>query len=230
MRPFLKTGRFPDLEQEFLLEYPGADKESNPDIVVAFGGDGTLFHLVKEFRHLNVPFFVIAAGTVNFLTNKVEDLKLNPEIKKVSLMKCTIGNEIHYALNDVVIGDNIMDYNHFVIKTENEIYKTSGMGLCISSIIGATAFNKNNNGKIISLYDDEILSLTSVVCNKTIRRLCSSIEIFIDKEMEQRATPKIYLDGKTKVLDFKDIKIELDGEIQLAFNNVRDLNLKRLNS
>ena len=79
-------------------------------------------------------------------------------------------------------------------------------------------------------YDDEILSLTSVVCNKTIRRLCSSIEIFIDKEMEQRATPKIYLDGKTKVLDFKDIKIELDGEIQLAFNNVRDLNLKRLNS
>ena len=209
MRPFLKTGRFPDLEQEFLTKYPGADKESNPDIVVAFGGDGTLFHLVKEFRHLNIPFFVIAAGTVNFLTNKVEDLKLNPEIKKVSLMKCIIGEEIHYALNDVVIGDNIMDYNHFVIKADNEIYKTSGMGLCISSIIGATAFNKNNNGKIISLYDDEI---------------------FIDKEMEQRATPKIYLDGKTKVLDFKDIKIELDGEIQLAFNNVRDLNLKRLNS
>lgn len=182
---------------------------------------GPLFYLVKEFRYLNIPFFVIAVGTVNFLTNKVEDLKLNPEIKKVSLMKCTIGDEIHYALNDVVIGDNIMDYNHFVIKVGNEIYKTLGMGLCISSIIGTTAFNKNNNGKIISLYDDEILSLTSVVCNKTIRRLCSSIEISIDKELEQRSTPKIYLDGQTKILDFKDIKIELDGEIQLVFNNKR---------
>lgn len=43
MRPFLKTGRFPDLEKEFLTKYPGADKESNPDIIVAFGGDGTPF-------------------------------------------------------------------------------------------------------------------------------------------------------------------------------------------
>lgn len=61
------------IDSFFKEHYPETLTCKSPDFILVSGGDGSMLHAIQDYIHLNVPFFGIAAGTLNFLMNKIEN-------------------------------------------------------------------------------------------------------------------------------------------------------------
>jgi len=218
--------------------YPGMLTEEAPEILLVAGGDGAMLHSIRENISLRIPFFGKALGTFNFLLNRFDDDEcilnglLNDTLKLFSFKTSAIdvfynGESIGQAVNDVIIGDNLMGYHTFWISTENgdfSNFEIKGSGLCISTTIGSTAFNYNNNGQILPL-DSDLLSVTGVVCNRYLNDIIPFQEITI-----KGTGGRVYLSNSSELSLEKDAVLTLKrGEdIEILFLDRQEF-LKRRN-
>lgn len=63
---------------------------------------------------------------------------------QVDILKKDMQKEIKYAINDVVVGGNVLDYFKFYINgptTKEEFY---GTGVMVSTAMGSSAYWLNN--------------------------------------------------------------------------------------
>ncbi len=222
--------------------------ETIPELLVVAGGDGALLHAIQEHNKLQVPFFGIAGGTLNFLMNPTDDIKklfgrlkkenvALTEIKttsiKVSVLKET-GKKIFagYAINDVVIGSTIMGYHHFVLNSEDgsfSDFEISGSGICVSTDLGSTGYNFNLGGSILPL-GSSLWSINGVVCNRFLEDILTiqKLEI-VSKSI--REPEIIYIDGIKKEIEVKQndkIILEKGQTIRIAFLDKSDFINRRL--
>ncbi len=99
-----------------------------------------------------------------------------------------------------------------------------GSGICISTAIGSTAFNFNNNGRILPL-DSNLLSITGIVCNRFLNDIIPFQEIHIKSN-----GAKIYLTNvESKVLEEGDELILKKGsQIEIGFLNRKEFLERRI--
>jgi len=208
-------------------EFPEFLKEKNPDLILVAGGDGALHHAVQKHYHLNVPFLGKACGTLNFLMNEFNDEdgildrliknKIFPSIYSFRNIAVSLnGQEIGEAVNDVIIGKSIMNYFKFNLTTKDkslENFEVRGSGICMSTVIGSTAFNFNNNGNVLPL-DSDLWSLTGVVCNRHLNDLIKPQKIEIES-----SGGKVFLSGieKTELTKNDSLTLKKGSIVQLAF-------------
>lgn len=174
-------------------KFPNLLTEENPDIYLVAGGDGAMLHSIHNTIDSNIPYIGKAMGTFNFLMNKFDDDekaitdiledRVNLEIFNSYAIEAYLdGKKLGEAANDVILGEKLTGYHTFKISTENgdfEDFEIKGSGLCISTAIGSTAFNFNNNGRILPL-DSSLLSITGVVCNRYLNDIIEYQEIKIE--------------------------------------------------
>lgn len=241
------------IEKVFLKHFPNALHETNPDVLVPVGGDGTVLHTVKHYGHLELPIFAIANGTLNFIPNHEEHWDLyfeelkngnrTIEVETTFLMKIEI--ESHngekrefFAVNDIVFGNGIMDYFHFILNSTDSAFKDkkiSAGGLCISTPLGSTAFHYNNNGTIVVSLNLPVFGLTTIVPNKKdkINRMLKADKVFSVKLTEnQRDKCLLFIDGKTEIVPFgigDTVSITKGKDIVFYFSNLTEFETKRLN-
>jgi len=228
-----------NIDLEVKDKYPDMIKEKDPDIIIVSGGDGALLHAIQDYNYLNIPFFGIANGTKNFLMNKCENFS-SIEFNSLDIIEAhSIQIQVKrprsngskkiildtIAINDVVIGSKIMDFNKFSINGFNdENLSIKGMGLIFSTAIGSTAFFYNNGGKIIEDISSNTIGFASIVAENvksfnTHISIKNEIWVKIDSD---RSTPFIFIDGEAKVMELKqnDLICITSGEtIKLAFND-----------
>lgn len=70
------------LDEVFKTKWPETLTCKDPDIIFVAGGDGGMLHAIQDYMHLNVPFFGIASGTLNFLMNNIDYLSDPMELIK----------------------------------------------------------------------------------------------------------------------------------------------------
>jgi len=199
-------------------------KTKNPEIIIVSGGDGSLLHAMQNYWSYNVPFLGIAAGTKNFLMSDfsleeiIEIAKMSKKefTKKYSLittrsMKVLVNrvksngekNIIFssVAFNDIILGGSVMDFNKFSIR--NGIIK--GMGILISTPLGSTAFNANNNGEIIRNLSSKKKIFSTLVSENNFKQIIKKIPKI--KILSERNNVSLYVDGTTKIftLKYRDI-------------------------
>jgi NAD+ kinase len=191
--------------------FPEVIDEKNPEMFYVIGGDGALLHAHTNNSGAGIPYFGKGFGTLNFVMNNFENDfevldglltdEIKPQIIETVAIKVKIekknGKKIKkVAINDVVIGDNIMDWHEFIINSERGAFKNlylKGTGLCLSTPLGSTAYNINNGGKVLPL-DSDMWSITGVACDHRINELMmpQNIDITINSN---RHKPIIYIDG-----------------------------------
>ncbi len=212
--------------------------------IIAKGGDGTLLKAISKYNHLNLPFYGIAAGTVNFLMNSSKDTTDQRKLKFTRLkVEITYKDYINvddlakpldrynlktstcYAFNDIVIG-NFNAWINFDCKHDTDILgKFSGSGLIISTAQGSTGINRNNSGVILPLSSKD-LSITGMQCNRSINYVLEPEDINI--YCNSRDSVKVAIDGNSNIIEnVSSIKISKGDTTTLIFNNYSEFKRKR---
>ena len=170
-----------------ILEY----NESEPDLIISIGGDGTMLHALHEYFHLvdQVYFIGVHTGTLGFYTDYqadeidelVADIKKGEyTINKRSVLDVQVvdqnGTSQYYALNEMRIENPHYTQVLHVYINEEHLETFRGNGLCISTPSGSTAYNKSLGGAVIHP-DLEVMQLSEVagIQHNAYRSLGSSI-------------------------------------------------------
>ncbi len=197
------------------------------DILISFGGDGTLLSTVRKSFHINKPILPINGGTLGFLAGLntkdlhkfIKDLidgKFKTEKRKI--LRINYNNSVHFALNDLLITKpervkmskiHVYVDNH---EKNSRDYLNSyyGDALIISTPTGSTAYNLSSGGPILHPEMSSYI-LTPIAPHSLTQRpivLAYWIDIFV--ELEEDGI--IVIDGQ-KIINIKEkkgIKISID--------------------
>jgi len=246
-----KDKRVKEVNHLVKKEFPNMLTEKHPDIIFVSGGDGAMLHTIQSLSHLNVPFFGQAMGTFNFLMNNIDIEKLRETIKKIqndelvfnkictSKIKVQTYSEsskkykdIGSAVNEVVIGSDVMGYHTFCLNSEDKTFtnfEIKGSGLCISTDLGSTGYNFNLGGDILPL-GSNLWSLSGIVCNRYLKDILQIGELEISC-LCKKSSATVFLDGIDKKVNLKQndkVILKKDGEITLYFLDKESFLSKRL--
>ena len=149
-----------DYKNDSLTSLSHEEFSSKADLVIVFGGDGTLLGSARRYLKFNIPILGINMGTVGFLTDiKIEDFEIvikdiidgNCKIEERNLVSATFNNTTVYGLNEIVIHSGaytqLMRYRLSV--NEKVVYEQRSDGLIIATPTGSTAYALSAGGPII---------------------------------------------------------------------------------
>jgi len=130
------------------------------DLIIVFGGDGTLLNSARKYLDYEIPILGINMGRVGFLTdikvdnfeNSLSDiLDGNYVIEERNLVSANF-NETHlYGLNEVVIhsGSYAQLMRYQLSVNDKIVYEQRSDGLIVATPTGSTAYALSAGGPII---------------------------------------------------------------------------------
>lgn len=142
-----------------------SEKNEACDLIVVFGGDGTVLTAVSRAIGSGTPILAINTGTLGFLTS-FEENEIGLAAKKIrdgelafserSLLEISCGNgNTAYALNDAVIERTSSSESRAVIAKlgveidGNPVYTLGADGVIVASPTGSTAYSLSAGGVIL---------------------------------------------------------------------------------
>ena len=130
------------------------------DLIIVFGGDGTLLNSARKYLDYEIPILGINMGNVGFLTDiKVDNfehslseiLNGNYIIEDRKLVSAKF-NDVHiYGLNEIVIhSGSYAQLMRYQLTVNNRIvYEQRSDGLIVATPTGSTAYALSAGGPII---------------------------------------------------------------------------------
>ncbi|MEC8218581.1 MAG: NAD(+)/NADH kinase [Pseudomonadota bacterium] len=132
----------------------------NIDLLVVFGGDGTLLNSARQYLEYEIPILGINMGNVGFLTDiKVENFHISMQeildgsyqVEERNLVSANFNDNHLYGLNEVVVHSGayaqLMRYRLNV--NDKVVYEQRSDGLIIATPTGSTAYSLSAGGPII---------------------------------------------------------------------------------
>ena len=130
------------------------------DLIIVFGGDGTLLNSARQYLDSQIPILGVNMGNVGFLTDLSVDnfettiaeiLSGNYKIEERNLVSAKFGDNHLYGLNEVVIHSGayaqLMRYR---LSVNNKVvYEQRSDGLIVATPTGSTAYSLSAGGPII---------------------------------------------------------------------------------
>ncbi len=185
------------------------NKIAKADLILVFGGDGTMIGSVRSLYSLNIPFLGVNSGTVGFLTDlsiskitnltdilKGQYIKENRSIFEAS----TSSNRKEIFLNEVVIhSGSVTKMIEFELSIKNQvIYNLKADGIIISSSTGSTAYSYSGGGPIISPKLDalSLLPMFSHSSSSHSLLLSNKEEVTVKIKNKNTDSIQIFMDGK----------------------------------
>ena len=163
----------PHFELPRNVVYDDIDSEmQNTDVLVCFGGDGTLLHAAKLAYNYNTPILGVNMGSVGFLAElEHSELKklavlAKQDYKTEERMMLSVslfheGHEIYsdLALNDVAITKGaVARVVDMTICSDGEVISAiSGYGVVVSTPTGSTAYSLSAGGPIVEPTAENII-------------------------------------------------------------------------
>ena len=147
------------------LRFHKLDRElQNTELVICFGGDGTILHMAKAATRHGVPILGVNIGTMGFMA-ELESTELDKlallatddfKIDSRMMLDVTVqrDRDIIYhdiCLNDVVITKGaIARIVHLSVRCDGvEAMECGGDGIIIATPTGSTAYNLSAGGPIV---------------------------------------------------------------------------------
>ena len=196
------------------------------DLLISFGGDGTLLDTVTMIKDSNIPVLGINAGRLGFLANitqedidlavkalKNKDYKLDHrsllKVKSKTLSEVKTSN---FALNEITVhkkdSSSMLKIDAFL---DNEFLNSYWAdGLIISTPTGSTAYSLSCGGPIISPGSNNFVITPVSPHNLNLRPMVVGDQVVIRLRAESRES-KFLL-----TMDSRSITIENNEEILIS--------------
>ena len=206
------------------IRFHRLDREiQNTELVICFGGDGTILHMAKTATRKNVPILGVNIGTLGFMAElESTELELlaklaNDEYTLDKRMMLDVivqrDRDIIYhdiGLNDVVITKGaVARIAHLAVKCDGvEAMQCGGDGIIVATPTGSTAYSLSAGGPIVEPEARNIL--VTPICAHDVMSRCmvASDKRTITVELIQNARRNAYLSvdgGKSLRLNMGDV-------------------------
>ena len=147
------------------IRFHRLDREiSNTELVICFGGDGTILHMAKTATRRNVPILGVNIGTLGFMAElEASEMDMLAKLAKdeysvdtrmmldvvVQRDRDIIFHDI--GLNDVVITKgSVARIAHLGVKCDGvEVMECDGDGIIVATPTGSTAYSLSAGGPIV---------------------------------------------------------------------------------
>ena len=136
------------------------------DVLLVFGGDGTLISVARRMIKKTIPILGINMGQLGFLTeikkNEIfEQLSLvikgKFELSQRALLECTLKRKGKTLIKAPVVNDIVLSkgsiariFDLKILCDGKEVTQFKGDGLIVSTPTGSTAYNLASGGPIVS--------------------------------------------------------------------------------
>lgn len=178
------------------------------DMLICFGGDGTILHAAKDAASHNIPILGVNMGSVGFMAEleegELDQLALIPQRKytldkrmmlQVRLLR---GKQVVFeelALNDAVISKGSIARVVELDVAADGVHtcRLSGDGVVVATPTGSTAYSMSAGGPIIEPSSDTLVVTPVCAHQLTARSIVMSSERTITVQMPKRSKKSVYL-------------------------------------
>ena len=217
------------------------DKElPHAEMVVCFGGDGTILHMAKAATRKGIPILGVNIGTMGFMA-ELENTELN-ELARLAEGKYSIDSRMmldvsvqrdrdiifhDIALNDVVVTKGaVARIVHLEVKCDGmTAMENGGDGVIVSTPTGSTAYSLSAGGPIVE--PDARNFIITPICAHDVGSRCivTSDKRVITVEMVKNARRNAYLSvdgGRAFRLNMGDIATVKKSHLETKLVRLKD--------
>lgn len=191
------------------LRFSRLDRElPNADMVICFGGDGTILHMAKAATRHNLPILGVNIGTMGFMA-ELESTELD-QLSRLSKGDYTLDKRMMLDLS-VLQGDKVLFHDlclndavvtkgaiarvvHLSVKCDGvQAMEFGGDGIIVATPTGSTAYSLSAGGPIVEPEANNIL--VTPICAHDVGSRCmvASEKRVITVELTRNARRNAYL-------------------------------------
>jgi len=223
------------------IRFHRLDREiSNTELVICFGGDGTILHMAKTATRRNVPILGVNIGTLGFMAElEASEMELLTKLAKdqytvdtrmmldvvVQRDRDIIFHDI--GLNDVVITKGaVARIAHLGVKCDGvEVMECDGDGIIVATPTGSTAYSLSAGGPIVEPEARNML-ITPICAHDVMSRcMVASDKRTVTVELVQNARRNAYLSvdgGKSIRLNMGDVTTIKKSNLETKLIRLKD--------
>lgn len=200
------------------------DRElGNADLVICFGGDGTILHIAKAATRRGLPLLGVNIGTMGFMaeleSTELDKLKLLAEgkysIDNRMMLDVTVQREREIIFHDICLNDAVVTKGavarivHLAVNCDGiQAMECGGDGVIVSTPTGSTAYSLSAGGPIVEPEAESII--ITPICSHDMASRCivASGKRVITVGMTSSSRRNAYLSvdgGKTLRLNMGDV-------------------------
>ena len=206
------------------LTFARLDRElTRADVIICFGGDGTILHMAKTATRHNLPILGVNIGTMGFMA-ELEASELH-ELARLATDDYTIDSRMmldvcvqrdrdiifhESGLNDVVITKGaVARIVHLRVSCDGiEVMECGGDGVIVATPTGSTAYSLSAGGPIVEPEAHSILVTPICAHDMASRCIVASDRRVIQVELTRNARRNAFLSvdgGKSLKLNMGDV-------------------------
>ena len=223
------------------LRFSRLDRElSSAQLIVCFGGDGTILHMAKTATRAGIPLLGVNIGTMGFMA-ELESTELD-QLKRLAVDDYTIDSRMmldvtvmrdkdivfhDISLNDVVITKGaVARIVHLGVECDGvQAMECDGDGVIIATPTGSTAYSLSAGGPIVEPEAHNILITPICAHDMGSRCMVASENRVITVQLTRNARRNAFLSvdgGKALRLNMGDVATIKKSERQTRLIRLKD--------
>ena len=223
------------------LHFTRLDREmQTADLVVCFGGDGTILHMAKSATRRGIPLLGVNIGTMGFMA-ELESTELDKLVKVARgeytldsrmMLDVTVQRERDILFHDICLNDVVVTKGavarivHLCVKCDGvNAMEFGGDGGIISTPTGSTAYSYSAGGPIVEPEAKNII--ITPICAHEIGSRCIVASdkrvISVEQVMNARRNAYLSVDGGRAVrLNMGDVATIQKSHLETRLVRLKD--------
>jgi len=223
------------------LRFSKLDRElPNAELVICFGGDGTILHMAKAATRKGIPLLGVNIGTMGFMaeleSTELDKLALlaneNYTLDSRLMLDVTVQRDRDIIFHDIALNDAVITKGAVARIVNLEIrcdgvqaMEFGGDGVIVATPTGSTAYSLSAGGPIVE--PDAHNIIVTPICAHDVGSRCivASQERVISVSLTQNARRNAFLSvdgGKALRLNMGDVTIIKKSSLETKLVRLKD--------
>ena len=223
------------------IRFNRLDRElPNAQMLICFGGDGTILHMAKAATRKGIPILGVNIGTMGFMaeleSTELDKLALiakgNYTLDSRMMLDVTVQRDRDIIFHDICLNDVVVTKGavarivHLEVKCDGvRAMESGGDGVIISTPTGSTAYNFSAGGPIVEPEAKNII--ITPICAHEVGSRCivASDKRVVTVGMVQNARRNAYLSvdgGRAVRLNMGDTAIIKKSHLETKLVRIKD--------
>lgn len=234
-----------DVDKSFELpwdiHFSRLDREMrNADLVICFGGDGTILHMAKTATRIGIPVLGVNIGTMGFMaeleSTELDKLKClatgDYTLDKRMMLDVTVHRDRDIIFHDICLNDVVITKGavarivHLAVECDGvKAMECGGDGVIVATPTGSTAYSLSAGGPIVEPEASNILITPICAHDVASRCIVASDRRVITVNLSQNARRNAFLSvdgGKALRLNMGDVTTVKKSALQTQLLRIKD--------